>query len=499
MNIAQLTANRIIEQKPTDRDALQKIKLQVAKELSANSIPKNNEIIPLIDSEQEPVIANLLRVKPMRTSAGVAPVAVMTSPAPCPHGTCTFCPGGPTNDSPQSYTGFEPAARRGRRHNYDPESQVRARLDQYKRNGHPTDKVELIVMGGTFTSRSLDYQENFIHGMFQALNNKESINTEQYLLDNADSNHRCVALTMETRPTECNEFSVFQMRKAGVTRVEIGVQCLTDSVLDKMNRQQKVTDVINATKYLKEAGLKVVYHMMPGLPGMTPKTDVQDFERLFNDPDFQPDMLKMYPTLLVKGSPLSKKPGDFVPYDTKTAASVVADFKERTPPYVRIQRIQRDIPKNQIIDGVMNSNLRQYARREMRDRGTKCLCINCRELWRKYIDPAEAELKEISYSASGGEEKFLSFEVGDKLLGYLRLRLDDKATIRELKVTGQAAEIGKISSGVQHMGLGSRLMKIAEDYASDYSTIRVTHGAGTLRYFEKLGYTLKDYYMVKTL
>ena len=499
MNIVQLTANRILEKKPRDRGTLQKIKLQVAKELQAKAVPKNNEIIPFIDPQKEPELAKLLRVKPMRTSAGVAPVAVMTSPAPCPHGTCTFCPGGPTNDSPQSYTGFEPAARRGRRHDYNPESQVRARLEQYKRNGHPTDKVELIVMGGTFTSRSLDYQENFIHGMFRALNKKESNNTNQYLLENANSNHRCVALTMETRPTECNEFSVFQMRKAGATRVEIGVQCLTDSVLDKMNRQQKVTDVINATRYLKEAGLKVVYHMMPGLPGMTPETDVRDFERLFSDPDFQPDMLKMYPTLLVKGSPLSKNPGNYVPYDTNTAAKVIADFKERTPPYVRIQRIQRDIPKNQIIDGVMNSNLRQYARREMKERGTKCLCINCRELWRKYMDPSDAELKEISYSASGGEEKFLSFEVGDKLLGYLRLRLDERATVRELKVTGQAAEIGKLGTGVQHMGLGSKLMQIAEEHASDYSSIRVTHGAGTMGYYEKLGYHLDGYYMVKNI
>ena len=210
-------------------------------------------------------------------------------------------------------------------------------------------------------------------------------------------------------------------------------------------------------------------------------------------------MLKLYPTLLVKGSPLSRNPGDFVPYDTEIAAKVVADLKEIVPPYVRIQRIQRDIPKPQIIAGVMNSNLRQYARRELKRRGKKCKCINCRELWRAQIDPSTAELKEIEYKSSGGKEYFISYESGSKLLAYVRLRLDGNATVRELKVTGQSANIGKTSTGVQHMGLGDKIMKIAEEKSESYDKIRVTHGAGTRIYYEKLGYALEDFYMVKDL
>ena len=498
MEEAQLVVNRLLEKEPKTRQEIQLIKLEVAREGKFASIPPNNQLLAKIDAKKEPKLAKLLRVKPMRTSAGVTPVAIMTSPAPCPHGTCTYCPGGPTNESPQSYTGHEPAARRGKRHNYNSKSQVESRLEQYVRNGHPTDKVEIIIMGGTFTARTPDYQDEFLKGAFATLNEKE-LPLEEALEANGSAKHKCVAMTMETRPTECTPWTVFQMRKQGATRVEIGVQCLDDGVHDKLNRQQSVDDVIRATKLLKEAGFKVVYHMMPGLPGMNPETDLRDFKRLFEEEDFQPDMLKLYPTLLVKGSPLSRNPGDFVPYDTETAANLIASLKEIVPPYVRIQRIQRDIPKPQIIAGVMNSNLRQYARRELKARGKKCRCINCRELWRAKIDPETAELKEIEYKSSGGTEYFISYESGSKLLAYLRLRLDDNATVRELKVTGQAADIGKTGSGVQHMGLGSKLMKIAEEKSKAYSKVRVTHGPGTRIYYEKLGYSLKEYYMVKDL
>ena len=495
---AELVVNRLLEKKPKTRQEVQLIKLEVAKEEKFDMVPPNNQLLAKIDPKKQPELAKLLRVKPMRTSAGVTPIAIMTSPAPCPHGTCTYCPGGPKNESPQSYTGHEPAARRGKRHNYDSKNQVNARLEQYIRNGHPTDKIEIIIMGGTFTARRPDYQDEFLTGAFETLNGKK-LPLEEALLQNGDAKHKCVALTMETRPTECNPWAVFHMRKQGATRVEIGVQCLDDGVHDKLARDQTVDDIVKATKLLKEAGLKVVYHMMPGLPGMTPETDLRDFKRLFEEEDFQPDMLKLYPTLLVKGSALAENPGNFVPYDTETAAKVIADLKEIVPPYVRIQRIQRDIPKPQIIAGVMNSNLRQYARRELKKRGKKCSCINCRELWRAEIDPSTAELKEIKYKASGGKEFFISYESGTKLLAYLRLRLDDNATVRELKVTGQAANIGTTSTGVQHMGLGSKLMKIAEEKARDYDQIRVTHGAGTRIYYEKLGYSLENYYMVKHL
>ena len=499
MSVAARVVERLLEERPQSRDAVERIKLDVARSCTTAGLPKNNELLAQLDAAAEPELARLLCVKPMRTSAGVAPVAIMTSPAPCPHGTCTYCPGGPTNDAPQSYTGHEPAARRGARHGYDPQAQVAGRLEQYTRNGHPTDKVELIIMGGTFTAREPEYQDEFLLGAFRTLNGASSDSLDAALAANATAPHRCVALTMETRPTECSDWAVHQMRRQGVTRVEIGVQCLDDAVLDKLNRQQSVADVIAATRRLKRAGLKVVYHLMPGLPGMSPEKDRRDFARLFAEPEFQPDMLKLYPTLLVRGAPLAANPGDWVPYDTEIAANVVADLKEMVPPWVRIQRIQRDIPKHQIIAGVMNSNLRQYARRELKRRGKRCACINCREVWRARIDPADAELRTRSYDASGGTEHFVSFEAGHKLLAYMRLRHDGQATVRELKVTGQAARLGAEGSGIQHRGLGAQLMGIAEEMSNDFGRLRVTHGVGTLEYYRKLGYELDGSYVVKGL
>ena len=277
MSAASLVVKRLLEKKPKTRQDIQLIKLEVAREEKFDAIPPNNQLLAEINAKEEPELAKLLRVKPMRTSAGVTPVAIMTSPAPCPHGTCTFCPGGPKNDSPQSYTGHEPAARRGKRHNYNSKSQVESRLEQYTRNGHPTDKIEIIVMGGTFTSKAPDYQDEFLKGAFSTLNGKE-LPLEEALQVNGDAKHKCVALTIETRPTECTPWSVFQMRKQGATRVEIGVQCLDDEVHGKLNRKQLVEDVVRATKLLKEAGLKVVYHLMPGLPGMNPEKDLRDFD-----------------------------------------------------------------------------------------------------------------------------------------------------------------------------------------------------------------------------
>lgn len=499
MTIAAAVLERLLAERPATREAVQALKLTVARERGAARLPSNGELLALLNAGAEPALTQLLQCKPMRTAAGVAPVAVMTSPAPCPHGTCSYCPGGVAHDTPQSYTGYEPAARRAARHGYDPAAQVAARLAQYTRNGHPTDKVDLIVMGGTFTARTREYQGRFLRGAFAALNRASSPSLREALTTNAAAPHRCVGLTLETRPDECTAEVVARMRMLGATRVEIGVQCLDDAVLAGVGRRQTTADVVAATRHLKAAGLKVCYHLMPGLPGMTPATDHRDFARLFDEPAFQPDSLKLYPMMLVKGAALAADPGDFVPYDTATAARVVADLKELVPPWVRIQRIQRDIPRERIVAGVMHSNLRQLARAELAERGGACRCIHCREVWRDTVDPAGAELIEHRYAAGDGEEHFLSYEADGRLLAYLRLRLDGRATVRELKVTGPAATLGARGDGVQHLGLGARLMAHAEARAADYAALRVTHCAGTHEYYQRSGYEPMGDYVVKRL
>ncbi len=499
MTIAAAVLKRLLAERPADREAVQTLKLAVARERGAARLPSNGELLALLDAGAEPALARLLQRKPMRTAAGVAPVAVMTSPAPCPHGTCAYCPGGVAHDTPQSYTGHEPAARRAIQHGFDAQAQVAARLAQYTRNGHPTDKVDLIVMGGTFTARTREYQEQFLRGAFAALNRAPSPSLSEALAANAAAPHRCVGLTLETRPGECTAAAVAQMRSLGATRVEIGVQCLDDAVLAGVGRQQTAAEVAEATRHLKAAGLKVCYHLMPGLPGMTPATDRRDFVRLFAEPAFQPDSLKLYPTMLVKGAALAADPGDFVPYDTATAARVVADLMELVPRWVRIQRIQRDIPRDRIVAGVMHSNLRQLARTELAERGGMCRCIHCREVWRDEVDTNAAKLVEYRYAASGGEERFLAYEADGRLLAYLRLRFDERATVRELKGTGPATPLGEHGEEVQHRGFGARLMAHAEARAADYTTLRATHGAGTREYYRRLGYEPVGGHVVKRL
>ncbi|MDD1747480.1 MAG: tRNA uridine(34) 5-carboxymethylaminomethyl modification radical SAM/GNAT enzyme Elp3 [Methanomassiliicoccales archaeon] len=501
----------IAEGEVTDKASLQKKKIELCRELGLSTVPPNSETLARADKELLPVVKSVLRRKDVRTLSGVAVVAVMTSPAPCPHGRCTYCPGGVENNSPQSYTGKEPAARRASFNEFDPFRQVRARLEQLEAIGHSTDKVDLIVMGGTFTSRPWEYQLGFIKGCFDALNSCVGSGLEEAHRLNEGAKHRCIGMTVETRPDSFDAAMADRCMSLGTTRVEFGVQVLDDDILRSVNRGHGVKEVADATRVAKEKGLKVCYHIMPGLPGSSPEKDVDSFRLMFEDERFRPDMLKIYPTLVVKGTPLYEKwlSGEYEPYTTQKAVEVIARMKALAPPYVRIQRIQRDIPADLIEAGVSKGHLRELVRAQMRAEGTRCGCIRCREVGLNRIavvSPDQASLHRLQYAASGGKEVFVSLDVEQRegLVGYARLRLPSKgemAHLRELKVFGQMAQLGAKGKEWQHRGFGKELMAEAEVIASDegYEALQVTSGVGVRRYYSAMGYERDGIYMAKRL
>ncbi len=486
---------------------IEKIKLKYAKKYSLNKAIRNSELLPYIKNKH---IENFLKKRAVRSLSGITVVAIMNKPSPCP-GHCIYCPGGLENNSPKSYTGFEPAALRAKQLGYDPYLQVRTRLSQLDQTGHDTEKCELIVMGGTFNYLPYSYQEQFVKRALDAFNGKLSVDLLQAQKINETAKHRVIGITFETRPDYCSEFQIRRMLNLGVTRVEIGVQTLSDRVYAKVKRGHKVSDVISATKNLKNAFLKVGYHMMPGL-FVTPDEDLKMLKELFRNDNFRPDTLKIYPTLVMPGTELYTlwKKGEFKLYSTEQIVKLLAKFKENIPPYVRIMRIERDIPTNLVAAGIKKSNLRELVHKEMQKNGKKCNCIRCREFalrerFGEKLDRASINLKRFDYEASGGHEVFLSFEDKNNLLvAYIRLRIADSlAGVRELRVVGPSLQIGERRGGAaQHEGFGSRLLSEAEKITREefgIDTLLITSGIGAREYYRKSGYQLSGYYMKKIL
>ncbi|MEM3852055.1 MAG: tRNA uridine(34) 5-carboxymethylaminomethyl modification radical SAM/GNAT enzyme Elp3 [Methanomassiliicoccales archaeon] len=492
---------------------LEKRKIQLCREYSLDTIPANSEILERIPQRTDPKAIEILRLKPSRTASGIAAVAIMTSPYNCPHGTCIYCPGGVENNSSQAYTGKEPAARRAAMNNFDPFLQAKSRIEQLKAIGHSTDKIELIIMGGTFTGRSKEYQEWFVRRALDALNGVNSGSMEEAQRINETAANRCIGLTIETRPDQLNDEQLDFILSMGATRVEIGVQTLNDNVLRRINRGHDSQSVASSTARARERGFKICYHMMPGLPWSSREMDIAVFRELFENDIYRPDMLKIYPTLVIEGTPLydMHRRGLYNELTTEEAVSLLAEIKRNIPPYVRIQRIQRDIPANLIEAGVKKSNIRELIREEMERRGWRCRCIRCREVGHLGIDESgidekEVELRELQYSASKGKEIFLSFELSgsDAMVGYLRLRLgrDAAAYVRELKVFGRVVPIGANSTqDWQHRGYGRKLLAIAEEIAADsgYASLRIISGIGTREYYRRFGYERDGHYMGKSL
>jgi len=358
----------IISGKIKTPEQVHRVKIELCKKYGLDRVPKNSEILARVPKEHYEMAEKILRIKPVRSLSGVAVIAAMTSPYKCPHGKCFYCPGGVEYNTPQSYVGYEPAALRARHNDFDPYRQVRARLEQLRAIGHPTDKIDLIIMGGTFTSRPEDYREWFVKRCFDALNNNSTGSLEEAHETNETADARCIGLTVETRPDFFFGPEIKHSMSLGATRVELGIQTVYDDILSFVERGHGIEETIKATKLAKDAGLKVCYHMMPSLPLSNLEKDLEAFRRIFEDANFKPDMLKIYPTLVVKGTRLYDmwKRGEYKPNKDEELIELVMNIKKLLPPWVRIQRIQRDIPAQFIEAGPRKSHLRQMVR-EHRD------------------------------------------------------------------------------------------------------------------------------------
>ncbi len=455
--------------------------------------------------------------KTTRTISGITPVAVMTQPMSCP-GRCIYCP--TFSATPQSYTPESPAVLRARSCEYDAAKQVDLRLRTLAEMGHPTDKIELIIMGGTFPATPEDYQYQFIKSCFDALNGCDSATLEEAQQINETAAHRCTGLCIETRPDFCNQAEINRMLDFGATRVELGVQMLSDEVYRTVLRGHTVEDVVRASTLLRENALKVHYHWMPGLPGSTPEEDLRLSMLLFTDSRFRPDGLKIYPTMVVEGTELEKwhRENRYQPYTDEVMTDLIAQIKSYVPKYVRISRVLRDIPSKYIVGGLRDS-LRDPLRQRMEQMGLRCRCIRCREYGFRVRDKQpihDPQLTRLDYEASGGKEIFLSFEDdGGTLFGLLRLRIQEKpvvnladigsdiALIRELHVFGPELPLSqRQASAAQHRGFGKALLREAERIAREEfgrGWAAVISGIGAREYYRSEGYRRQGAYMVKKL
>ncbi|MDD3102415.1 MAG: tRNA uridine(34) 5-carboxymethylaminomethyl modification radical SAM/GNAT enzyme Elp3 [Patescibacteria group bacterium] len=444
-----------------------------------------------------------LKKRPVRSLSGVAVVAVLTKPWPCP-GKCIYCP--TEKNIPKSYLAGEPAVERALTLKYNPYQQVKKRIEVLEQNGHPTDKIELIVIGGTWSYLPKKYQYWFIKRCFDGANGRTSKNLAIAQKVNERAHHRIIGLTLETRPDFINPKEIIQMRELGCTRVEIGVQAIDDKILKKNQRGHNVQRIIEATKLLKDAGFKICYHIMPGLYGSSVKKDLAMFKRIFDDPNFRPDMLKIYPCVVTRNSKLYKiwKQKKYKPYSNRQLIDLIVKMKLLVPHYVRINRVIRDIPSWQIRGGSKISNLREVLDKNLKKLGKECQCIRCREIKDSKFEAKNLKMKIREYSASGGKEIFLSCEnfKTNKLAAFLRLRISKPyPIIREVHTYGELIPISKKSVAVQHLGFGKKLMREAEEISEKlgYKKIAVIAGVGVREYYRKLGYKLEKTYMVKSL
>ena len=548
----RIIIENILSGKISSRRELEVEKRQLCRDLKLSKFMSNADILRYAKPEEKELVSGILKKKPTRTMSGVAIVAVMCHPHKCPHGRCMYCP--ESDIAPPSYTGEEPAALRGRMYEFHPYVQCFNRLKQLKQIGHPIDKVELIIMGGTFPSRDLCYQEWFTSQCLKAMTDfglimENKPDNFEYNLDkdeirgfeqgvlktyspsdyvlisdvqkaNESSKVRCVGMTFETRPDYCKTEHINRMLDFGVTRVELGVQTLSDDLYKRIKRGHKIADVIEANQLLRDSAIKVAMHMMPGL-FVDEKEDLKMFKKLFSDDNFKPDMLKIYPCLVTQGSELYDlwEAGKYTPYRDEDAVELIVKVKEILPKWVRTMRIQRDIPSTLIVDGVKKSNLGELVYNKLEENHINCQCIRCREIGHKKTSQEykldDFRLFNEKYSACNGEENFLSIEDvnEESIAGFLRLRFPSKdhfrpeitdktSLVRELHVYGNIIKIGDKNPKIgQHTGFGEKLLKEAEGLSVDkgYDQVAIISGIGSRNYYRKFGYEKVGPYMIKKI
>jgi len=514
----EISQNLLSINNPTNKDVKREIK-RICIKYSLERIPRNYEILASVSGSDFEKLQNALVRKPVKTSSGVAVIALMPKPYACPHGRCTYCPGGVEFNTPNSYTGREPSTQNAIANHYDPKKQILDKLEHLISYGHDNTKLELVIVGGTFLFMPRDYQTNFIKSCFDALNGFDSPDIECAKKNNETANIRNVGFTIETKPDYCKKQHVDWMLEYGVTRVEIGVQTLHEKVYEIVNRGHTFNDVIESFQISKDAGYKIVAHMMPGLPTMSPEEDIEDFRKLFSDPSFRPDMLKIYPTLILENTALyqSYREGKFTPYSEDDMIRVLSEIKKMIPRWMRIMRLQREISSEQIIAGPKLGNLRQIVQQSLNKQNLSCKCIRCREagLLEDPVNIDDIKLQRDDYESSGGHEIFLSYDDSkDKIFGFLRLRkpsvnahrkevTNNVCVVRELHVYGKSLRLGERNrNSIQHLGLGKRLMKEAERVSKeeyDAKRLLVISAVGTREYYRKLGYLPLGPYMSKEL
>jgi len=538
---------------------VESLKKSFAKKHNLTKMPTNIEIIEQLSESEKNKYKKFLITKPVRTLSGVAPLAIMTKPIACKHGKCTFCPGGPKSffgDVPQSYTGNEPSTMRAIRANYDPYLIVFNRLEQFTLLGQVPEKCEVIIQGGTFCSFPIDYQDEVIKYTLKGMNDfsemffinnefdfekfkdffelpgsianksrtenihnkllkfKDETSVDAEQLRNETARIRSTALVIETKPDWCKEEEINEILKLGTTRVELGIQTLKDDVLKITNRGHTLQDTKESVQLLKDSFLKITFHMMPGLPKTTKKEDIDMFRELFENEDYCPDSLKIYPCLVMPGTPLfiQYQRGEFKPLSTDEAGEIIAEGKKFIPEYCRVMRVNRDIPSTVIHDGVMNTNLRQIVAEKVKEKNIKCKCIRCREPMNRIVDHDSVKIKKQFYDSSSGKECFISIvDKNEVLVGFVRVRKPFKpfrpeitltsAGVRELHVYGQAIPIGQ-DGEIQHRGYGKLLMEEAENVAkNDFNCdkLLVISGIGVREYYKRLGYSRDGHYMSKNI
>ncbi len=472
-----------------------------------------NQLVETGTWAADPDLLARIRMKPVRTQSGVSVVTVLTKPYPCP-GKCVFCP--TDVRMPKSYLPDEPGAMRALHHEFDPYDQVMARLQQLQAVGHPTDKIEMLILGGTWSSYARDYQEWFVTRLFDAMNGVEIQNLVEAQAYNEFTEHRNVGLVIETRPDHINPKELAWLRYLGVTKVQLGAQSFDDHILEINKRGHTVGETRRAAELLRAAGFKIVLHWMPNLLGATLESDRADFDKLWTD--FCPDEIKIYPNQLLENAELYLywQRGEFHPYTTEELVDLLVDIKPTIPRYCRVNRVIRDIPSTNVVAGNKRTSLRMDVQAQLKANGNQCQCLRCRQVRTEKVTFDQLHFDDLVYQAGPAEEHFLSYVTpSDKISGFLRLSLpgpdsppthlpdlDNLALIREVHVYGQSLEVGVEQSGAsQHIGLGTRLLKQAEDIAlgKGYPRMAVIAAVGTRGYYAARGYEMGETYMLKEL